>query len=509
MTLGFQFGSENFCKLFCVTWEVFVLHGCDWIHWVAKSCTTKAYRPLFRDSQLSLRTLWSAVIKSTKFTARGTTPPIRLLHGALVIFVLWQISQFRSYEKWVSTLCLPKSAHLAGVGSKDGSCGELACESLRSGTLSSTRFSLNSCSHSSMSEHNGSPRSWSWSTFLFGFGFWVGLSTAPLLRFQKSKCLPVLSFQHVYLTQLRDRNLSHTGLPFLVQPHLHLTQMKMSWCVEVDELEEDVGWSISCREGVMDVEEWDPEEELVDKPGTTIGTKFSVLHCIRIPFFLMRCGFWPLVQSYEYPCSSQSLPSEKTAGVSSKTFIVRNISNSLTYTIASSCVCTSPLAVMTIVGLHDFVKVSISAEFVLFADHVHRRSGVDNKFSFLRFKIWCRQALFSEDEKNAALFFSFYFGILLASLHAASRAPCSCHSVSSWDRSSNFGALGSRWWGPPGQIIPSEWFWSRMSAWRTTAFVNFSHRIGFRVSELFRKIDEDFGGSISWNTQPNCHVFDE
>ena len=30
---------------------------------------------------------------------------------------------------------------------------------------------------------------------------------------------------------------------------------------------------------------------------------------------------------------------------------------------------------------------------VLFlADHMHRRAGVDNKFSFLRFKIWCRQA---------------------------------------------------------------------------------------------------------------------
>ena len=29
------------------------------------------------------------------------------------------------------------------------------------------------------------------------------------------------------------------------------------------------------------------------------------------------------------------------------------------------------------------------------------------------------------------------------------------------------------------------------------------------MSELFRKIDEDFGGSISWNTQPNCRVFDE
>ena len=33
----------------------------------------------------------------------------------------------------------------------------------------------------------------------------------------------------------------------------------------------------------------DAEEEL-DKPGTTIGTKFSVLQIIRIPF-LMRCGF--------------------------------------------------------------------------------------------------------------------------------------------------------------------------------------------------------------------------
>ena len=33
----------------------------------------------------------------------------------------------------------------------------------------------------------------------------------------------------------------------------------------------------------------DVEEELV-KPGTIIGTKFSVLQIIRIPF-LTRCGF--------------------------------------------------------------------------------------------------------------------------------------------------------------------------------------------------------------------------
>ena len=33
----------------------------------------------------------------------------------------------------------------------------------------------------------------------------------------------------------------------------------------------------------------DPEDEL-DKPGTTTGTKFSVLQGVRIPFFV-RCVF--------------------------------------------------------------------------------------------------------------------------------------------------------------------------------------------------------------------------
>ena len=106
-------------------------------------------------------------------------------------------------------------------------------------------------------------------------------------------------------------------------------------------------------------------------------------------------------------------------------------------------------------------------------------------------------------------FSPFNFLIFLASFHAASRAPCSCHSVSSWDRSSNFGALGLRWWGSPGQINPNEGFWPRFSVWRAIAFVNFTHRIGFCMSELLRKIDDNFSGSMSWKTQPNCRVFDE
>ena len=54
-------------------------------------------------------------------------------------------------------------------------------------------------------------------------------------------------------------------------------------------------------------------------------------------------------------------PSDNATGVYSRTLIVKKISNSLTYTVASSWVWTSTLAVLTIVGLHDFVKVSISA----------------------------------------------------------------------------------------------------------------------------------------------------
>ena len=139
---------------------------------------------------------------------------------------------------------------------------------------------------------------------------------------------------------------------------------------------------------------------------------------------------------------------------------------------------------MTIVGLHDFVKVSISAllrSFLLIMCIDAPESTTNSRSSGL----WvdAGRHLFSEGEKNVALWCSFNFNTLLAGFHAASWAPCSCHSVSSWDRLSNFGALGLRSWGSPGQIYPSEGFWSRILVWRATAFVNFARWIGFRMSE--------------------------
>ena len=108
VTLGFVGRSKNFCKLFCVSWEVFVLHGYDCIHCGAKSCTTTACRWLFRDSHPPLWTLWSAIIKSPKLSALGTTVPVRLLRQAHVYLVLQQMLQFRYIGKWVKKkLCLP------------------------------------------------------------------------------------------------------------------------------------------------------------------------------------------------------------------------------------------------------------------------------------------------------------------------------------------------------------------------------------------------------------------
>ena len=93
--------------------------------------------------------------------------------------------------------------------------------------------------------------------------FCLALSTAPPLGFQKKTGLPVLAFQHVYLI---TRSCLAT---------LSLDTVEDVMVGEVDEHEEDVGWSTSCLQGVMDVEEGKLAEELVDNPGTTIGTKFS------------------------------------------------------------------------------------------------------------------------------------------------------------------------------------------------------------------------------------------
>ena len=115
MTFGFLVGSRNFIRFFWISSEDSVLHGYDCIHCVAKSYTTTAYRWLFLDSLSSLKTLWSAVIKSSKCSALGTTVPARLLHEALVIFLQADVtpgSTFCSrlhwkFMRWLGSVSTP------------------------------------------------------------------------------------------------------------------------------------------------------------------------------------------------------------------------------------------------------------------------------------------------------------------------------------------------------------------------------------------------------------------
>ena len=108
---------------------------------------------------------------------------------------------------------------------------------------------------------------------------------------------------------------------------------------EVDELEEDLECSISCLNGVMGVEVSKLEEELADKPGTTIGTKFSVLNCIRIRF-LFKNDLDPIDKSD----SLSSFPMMNCCGLASLRVYTTGCQNFLHDVRLRHCVfCTGPL----------------------------------------------------------------------------------------------------------------------------------------------------------------------
>ena len=165
---------------------------------------------------------------------------------------------------------------------------------------------------------------------------------------------------------------------------------------------------------------------------------------------------------------------------------------------------------MTIVGLRDFVKVSnFSRIQVLFADHMHWRTGVDNKLSFLRYKIWCRQApIFPKVIKMLLFHAPSIFNALLASFHAASRAPLLLPLCLFLRPILKFWSVGA---------ALMRFTWANISE-RRIFVSNFSVDvqwpswilhvgIGFCMSGLFRRID--FGGFMSWKTQPKCRAFDD
>ena len=156
----------------------------------------------------------------------------------------------------------------------------------------------------------------------------------------------------------------------------------------------------------------------------------------------MRCGFWPLFQWCMCPCSSQSFANESTAGVSWRNITVTNKSNCLTYTVASLLVRTSPLVVITVVGLLDVFMVSNSAELKTFSlttctlSSRNQPQTLSSPALLLRHlgepTFFCKR-----EECSLVARFELVYKYLARS-QALLWAHRSCLSVSSWDRSSNF-----------------------------------------------------------------------
>ena len=171
------------------------------------------------------------------------------------------------------------------------------------------------------------------------------------------------------------------------------------------------------------IEGWELEEELVDKPRTTIGKK----EVLRITSY-SNTVFWEMWFLTIHPFVGISV---FIAKLSERwdCWRVFEDSNSQEY--------------IQIFDIHRslFMRLHLSnggskypfqQNSSLFAEHVHRRSRVDNKFSFLKLKIWCKQApTFRRWEECCFVFLHYFSKALLVSFHAASLSPCSCHSVSS------------------------------------------------------------------------------
>ena len=117
-------------------------------------------------------------------------------------------------------------------------------------------------------------------------------------------------------------------------------------------------------------------------------------------------------------------PSERTASVSSRSLTVTSKSNFLTYTVAASVVCTSPLAVTTVVGLgiRRSLSLSWSARALMLRNQqqIHLSSGfttdgAGKHHSFV-------------GDRRVALSFALICTTFVASLHASPRAHRSFQS---------------------------------------------------------------------------------
>ena len=206
MTLGFLSGSKNFCELLCVSWEVFVLHGYDWIHWVAKSCTTIASMIVSRFTTFTENfVIWCYPV-TKKFSTRygsaiassarspGTFGPLT----DLAISVFREVSINTAFTQiHTSSRC----RFWRWFMRRTGVCVCLCVQELyHPRDFLWILAAIPVCQNTT-----GRPVLNRGLRFYLVLDFWLAWSTGR----------SVLSVQHVILTQMLDGNLSHSDLPVL------------------------------------------------------------------------------------------------------------------------------------------------------------------------------------------------------------------------------------------------------------------------------------------------------
>ena len=205
---------------------------------------------------------------------------------------------------------------------------------------------------------------------------------------------------------------------------------------------------------------------------------------------------------------------ESTAGISSRSIPLTIKSNCLTYTVASSLVCTSPLAVTTVVGLLDILMVSNSAELrslLLFICILAPESTTNSLSSgtfvecpFFRGRVECSLVLFFELVS--------VFGKVPCLALGASQLYCSLflrsvlklHSVGT-SLMRNFDIDFSQRWSSV--FLDTRKTWRRLSeSYHLNWFQDFCIRF-HRDTPLWETSESescDTRASESCDTQPNC-----
>ena len=154
-----------------------------------------------------------------------------------------------------------------------------------------------------------------------------------------------------------------------------------------------LGWSRSCLKGVMGVEVGKLEEELDDK--TWNHDRNEVL---RGTLYSNTIFEWGMVFDRWSIRMSIRVHRKAFRAVQYCWRILEDF-HCQEYTQFFDINCGLFVRLHFTIGGYDYRKtarfrqgIHFGKIQVFFADHVHRRSGVINKLSFLRFKIWCRQA---------------------------------------------------------------------------------------------------------------------